>query len=594
MKYAALVIALNEYDNNTHLINALNDGVAMASKFKELKYDVIELLGEKAVYSEYVNAVSELMSKSYTEKYDAVILYFSGHGFMAVAADYLALKDCHKLEYNGGASAMMKSVRVIDFIKTFHDRGVPSIIVILDACRDDISNYADEDGGIEEKTKGVEGILTSQFGTAIQAPFQSYIAFSTTATKKASDGGKNSGHSRYTAALLEEITKPIPIEQVFKNIRKKVHQKEDDQLPWEYSCLTDDFYFNYGQMDPYYNSPYPRECYEDSKYSSFNPEVTSIIQCLMSSHDSERGKGLFKFLMGGKTMSAEDQFVIGRVIMRQAIGGSGECIKFVTSRRLERYKRGKKNDLVNGILYDLYFDTENSYRPKRINDVTLLNSLSHFAQDDYCHSSVWFINQVLEERDLKPIYRIGNGLFYHVMVFVKRTDYHAADGEDIFYIHSVNFRQEDIKDDLELEPYLIEPRDLSNEISRWLQIPPIQLRVRIPAAAKHLLRTPIPDRFDEIVYEALVKEPVDEIDQLSTSGYSVDDCGVTSISDIQVEEDYIMVEGKCEASFEISFDEDVFSMSFPGSFILELHLEKGKWRNKRRNAFSFDTSKYYE
>ena len=93
MKYAALVIALNEYDNNTHLINALNDGVAMASKFKELKYDVIELLGEKAVYSEYVNAVSELMSKSYTEKYDAVILYFSGHGFMAVAADYLALKD---------------------------------------------------------------------------------------------------------------------------------------------------------------------------------------------------------------------------------------------------------------------------------------------------------------------------------------------------------------------------------------------------------------------------------------------------------------------------------------------------------------------
>ena len=72
MKYAALVIALNEYDNNTHLINALNDGVAMASKFKELKYDVIELLGEKAVYSEYVNAVSELMSKSYTEKYDAV------------------------------------------------------------------------------------------------------------------------------------------------------------------------------------------------------------------------------------------------------------------------------------------------------------------------------------------------------------------------------------------------------------------------------------------------------------------------------------------------------------------------------------------
>ena len=594
MKYAALVIALNEYDNNKHLTNALNDGIAIVQKFKELKIEVFELLGDKATYDGYINAEGELMSKNFTENYDAVILYFSGHGFMTDAADYLALKDCHQLEYNQGTSAASKSVRVIDFIHKFHKRGVNSIIAILDACRDDISNYADADGGLEEETKGMEKILTSNFGTSIQAPFQSYIAFSTTATKKASDGGRNSGHSRYTAALLEEIDKPIPIEMVFKNVRKKVHQKEDDQLPWEYSCLTDDFYFNYGQMDPYYNSPYPRECYEDSKYSSFNSAVTSVIQSLMSSHDSERGRGLFKFLMGGKAMSAEDQFVIGRVIMRQAIIGSDECKKLVTSRRLERYKRGKDNDLVNGILYELYFDSENNYRPKRISDMTLLNSLSHFAQDDYCHSSVRFINQVLEERDLKPIYRIGNGLFYHVTVFVKRTDYHAADGEDIFYIHSVIFREKDIKDDLELEPYMIESRDLRNEISRLLQIPPIQLRVKIPPAAKHILSRPIPDSFDEIVYEALAKEPVDEIDQLTTSGYSVDDCGVTSISDIQIEEDYIMVEGKCEASFEISFDEDVFSMSFPGSFILELHLEKGKWRNKKRNAFSFDTSKYYE
>lgn len=594
MKYAALVIALNEYDNNKHLTNALNDGIAIAEKFKELQIDVFELLGDKATYDGYINAEGELMSKNFTENYDAVILYFSGHGFMTDAADYLALKDCHKLEYNQGTTAARKSVRVIDFIQKFHKRGVNSIIAILDACRDDISNYADADGGLEEETKGMEKILMSNFGTAIQAPFQSFIAFSTTATKKASDGGKDKGHSRYTAALLEEIDKPIPIELVFKNVRKKVHLKEDDQLPWEYSCLTDDFYFNYGQLDPYYNSPYPRECYEDSKYNSFNPVATSILQCLVSKHESDRSRGLFKFLVGGKALSAEDCFVTGRVIMRQAIAGSDECKKFITGRRLERYKRGKENDLVNGILYELYFDSDNNYSPKRINDMTLLNSLSHFAQDDYCHSSVKFINTVLENRGAKLPYRIGDGLFYHVMVFVKRTDYHTTDGEDIFYIHSIIFRQKDIKDDLELEPYLIEPRDLINAISRLLQIPPIQLRVKIPSAAKHILNKPIPDSFDEIVYEALVKEPVDEIDQLSTSGYSVDDCGVTSISDILIEEDYIMVEGKCEASFEISFDEDVFSMSFPGSFILELHLEKGKWRNKRRNAFSFDTSKYYE
>lgn len=588
MKYAALVIALNKYDNNPDLINALNDGKAMADKFRELKYDVVEVFEPKATHKDYADALSHLMELDFNNHYDAIILYFSGHGFMTNMSDYLALQDCSKLEEHQGLAAATLSVRLQDFIEKMRSRYVTKVIAILDACRDDLSDYAAVRG-----RRGMGDYLSSKFGSSSAAPCETFIAYSTTASMSASDGGAASVHSRYTAALLEEIAKPIPIEQVFKNVRRRVHLRDKDQLPWEHTCLTDEFYFNYGQMDPYYNSPYPRECYEDSRYSSFNPTVSSMLQRLMSPKESERGRGILKLLMEGRAMSSEDHFVTGRVIMRQAIAGSDECKKFITNRRLERFKRGRENDLVNGMLYELYFDSDNSYRPKQINDLTLLNSLNYFAHDDYCQSSVKFIKQVLEERNQNPPYRLGDGLIYHVIVFVKRTDYHTTDGGDIFYIHSVNFKQHDIKENLELEPYLIEPRDLRNEISRQLQIPPIQLRVKIPSMVKHLLNRDIPDRFEEMVFDALVRESIDEVDQLGTSGYTINDCSVMSINDIQVEEDYIKVDGKCEASFDIISDEDTFSMSFPGSFELELQLENGEWKNIKHNCFSFDTSRYY-
>lgn len=593
MKYAALVIALNEYDHNKNLTNALNDGRAMAEKFRELKYDVVELLEDKATYSGYVDAVSELMGMNAVEAYDAVILYFSGHGFMTDAADYLALKDCHKLEFNQGSSAMMKSVRVLDFIEKFQKRSVTSVVVILDACRDDISNYADADGGEIEQTKGVEDILTSKFGTAIQAPFQSFIAFSTTATKKASDGGKDSGHSKYTAALLEEIDKPVPIEQVFKNVRKKVHRTDQDQLPWEYSCLTDEFRFNYGQFDRYYGKLYPKDCYERENYNPFEPTIQKLYSLLLSKDESVIGNGLTALVGNRQRMNSEDLFVAGRIIMFQAVNGSVACKKFIEGRRLEGYKVAGGNDLVNGLLYELYFDSKNNYSQKKIPDMALLNALMQFSRNDYCSTSVDFINTELAAVEPKPFYTLGDGNFYSVYVELEKTDYISKDGSDIYYIEEIIYDDEDYKEEIDLEPYLLEPRDVRVELSRYFQIPPVLLRVRMNDA-KHILKNAIPDRLEEILFDVLVSDPVDDIDQLCSSGYSPNDCMVTFLEDVQVEEDYMMIEGECHASFDLYFDDDTMSMSFPGKFSVELELEKGKWRNKSRNPFSFDTRKYYE
>lgn len=589
MKYAALVIALNSYDNNPSLVNAESDGKAMADKFRELKYDVIELFGPDATYAGYTRAVSELMGKDFENHYDAIILYFAGHGFMTNASDYLAMKDCDKLEAHQGLAAAMLSVRLQDFIEKFRLRAVTRVIAILDACRDDLSDYAAVRGAGR-----MADILSSKFGSMTVAPFDTFIAYSTTATKSSSDGGKEVGHSRYTSALLEVIDKPLPIEQVFKEVRKKVHQKDDDQLPWEHTCLNGEFYFNYGQLDPYYGKIYPKDCYEDEHYVTFNPSVQRVLELLVTKDVSKHSKGIAHLSILKASANSEDLFEVGRIIMRQAIADSLDCRRLVEGRRLESFNRNGANDLVNGILYEIYFDSHGNYNQKNITNLALLNSLSQFSNSSYCASSVKFISDELENVLRKPFYKIGKKQFYNAYVELTETDYQGKDGSTIYYIESIEYEDNDYLDEIEFEPYILQPQEIRNELSRYFQIPLILLRTKMNGNARHILRHDFPERLEEILFEILVSGSLDDIDQLAPSGYSPNDISVMYIDDAQIEEDYMMLEGSCYASFDLYFDDDTMSMSFPGRFEMELDYKGGKWHNKSHSPFSFDTRKYYE
>jgi hypothetical protein len=215
-----------------------------------------------------------------------------------------------------------------------------------------------------------------------------------------------------------------------------------------------------------------------------------------------------------------------------------------------------------------------------------------FSRNDYCASSVKFIRQELDSIQAKPFYRLGNSQFYSVYVELEKTDYTTKDGSAIYYIEEIVFDDEDYRDKIELEPYMLEPREIRVELSRFFQIPQIQLRVSM-SDVKHILKNRIPDRLEEILFDVLVSNPVDDIDQLCSSGYSPNDCSILYLEDVQVEDDYMMIEGGCNASFDLYFDDDTLSVSFPGSFSIEMEFEKGKWRNRSHSPFSFDTSNYY-
>lgn len=57
-------------------------------------------------------------------------------------------------------------------------------------------------------------------------------------------------------------TEVLPIEGLFKQIRKEVYETAN-QLPWEHSCLIEDFCFNYGQNNPSFELPYSFEALAD-------------------------------------------------------------------------------------------------------------------------------------------------------------------------------------------------------------------------------------------------------------------------------------------------------------------------------------------
>jgi uncharacterized caspase-like protein len=105
-------------------------------------------------------------------------------------------------------------------------------LVVLDACR---NNPFERSWGRDLSQRGL---------AVMEAPKGSLIAYSTSPGKTASDGeGKN---GLYTGVLVSEINSVnVSITQLFQKVRKSVMEKsKDEQMPWESTSLTADFYFN--------------------------------------------------------------------------------------------------------------------------------------------------------------------------------------------------------------------------------------------------------------------------------------------------------------------------------------------------------------
>jgi hypothetical protein len=156
--------------------------------------------------------------------HDVGMFFFAGHGIQLRGKNYLIPVDAQIASENSVRAEAVDVDAVLDQLSAS-----PLNVVILDACRNN---------PFERRFRSVSGGLAQ-----MDAPRGTLIAYATAPGKVAQDG--DGANSTYTTALLKALGEPgLPVESVFKRVRAEVARVTgDNQVPWEASSLTGDFYF---------------------------------------------------------------------------------------------------------------------------------------------------------------------------------------------------------------------------------------------------------------------------------------------------------------------------------------------------------------
>lgn len=220
----ALVIGNSSYKESP-LGNPANDARDVALKLRKLGFDVIQRID--ASQKEMNRAITEFGDRLNADT--VALFYYAGHGVQVRGKNYLIPVDA---QISGESSVRAESVDVDTVLDQL--AGSDLNIVILDACRNN---------PFERRFRSLSGGLAQ-----MDAPKGSLIAYATAPGKTAIDGTGRNG--LYTQELLKQLDiVGQPVEAVFKNVRRAVARAtSDQQVPWESSSLTGDFYFNAGVL----------------------------------------------------------------------------------------------------------------------------------------------------------------------------------------------------------------------------------------------------------------------------------------------------------------------------------------------------------
>jgi formylglycine-generating enzyme required for sulfatase activity len=237
-KRLALVIGNSAYESGP-LQNPVNDARAMAQALRECSFDVLER--ENVTQTEMKQTIRTFGARLRDGGRETVgLFYYAGHGVQVRDRNYLIPV---RATVNNEEEVEYEAVDVGFVIAEMEAAENNLNIIILDACRDNPFAHA-----FRSATRGL---------AQINAPTSTLIAYATAPGRTAGDGAGANG--LYTAELLAALRTPgLPIEDVFKQVRIRVLEKSSgQQVPWESSSLTSDFYFTPAQQSVADASPTP-------------------------------------------------------------------------------------------------------------------------------------------------------------------------------------------------------------------------------------------------------------------------------------------------------------------------------------------------
>lgn len=132
LKCLALVIGNNSYNTGRWkpLAYAINDAQAVAGKLQKLRFEV-HLFTD--VTSKDIVDIKDDILERLSNKYDAFVFYFAGHGTIANASDCLLLSDVDDKAVD--TRIKNHSIVIDDFLNDVRASGDQINIFIIDDCR---------------------------------------------------------------------------------------------------------------------------------------------------------------------------------------------------------------------------------------------------------------------------------------------------------------------------------------------------------------------------------------------------------------------------------------------------------------------------
>jgi hypothetical protein len=223
----ALVIGNAKYRKSA-LLNPVNDARAMTRELRAAHFNVISV--EDADLQKMTKAIDEF--SRLIKKDGVALVFYAGHGMQVKGENFLIPVDA---DFREESEIAYKAINLGYILSKLEDAKSRVNIVMLDACRD--NPFA------RSWRSGKGGGLAS-----VDAPAGTLIAYATAPGKTAADGAGANG--LYTSHLLQQLrVNNQKIEDVLKNTRKAVAAaSRQEQIPWDSSSLTGDFYFRAGDQ----------------------------------------------------------------------------------------------------------------------------------------------------------------------------------------------------------------------------------------------------------------------------------------------------------------------------------------------------------
>lgn len=488
MKKVAILFGINDYQQ-CKLNNAVNDATALSTKLDELGFETRCILNpDFGTMRDSLINFKNLLSKS-----NVGLFFFAGHGIQCKGENFLTTIDTSFADESSCKYTAMPLKTVIDI---FEDSGISTKIFILDACRD--NPFVTWRG------------LASEGLAPVYAPKGTIIAFSTSPGQKAADG--NNAHGVYTNALLTHIgTKKVPIEDMFKRVRNTVSSHTDHkQITWEHTSLMGTFCFNSGYDEGHLMTNYSENALADSNYVfEEDNAIQNIVTDLKSYSWYTQNPAINRINQFNIEMADKDDlFILGRNIYQSACGDSGNAVAWMENieNNLKRLQDNTAIHILNGILFEIYFDSNGDLRTQFKSDY--YEDPVRLCQKEKYSPCCTFIASFLEQYPQRIIHIPGTTTTLNLDITIELNDLYLS---DIYHIQNIFFDGLTcMYDDKGMELYRydgnnsrsdeVTKKELESIIAYKIAVPVNKLRITYNSKINENNKIIVPDEFQLLRY----------------------------------------------------------------------------------------------